>query len=65
MTRVLPGGVFIAKMSSDVTQCSCAPGTSGYLGRPPTATTNASAVRIVSLPFLSTAESVWGSVKVA
>eukprot|EP00966_Prymnesium_polylepis_P066209 1536698-Prymnesium_polylepis.1 len=63
-TSVLPGGVRIAKMSSDVMQCSLAPGTSGYLGRPPIARMNWSAVMIVSFPFLSTAFTVCGSVNV-
>ena len=65
MTRVLPGGVLSAKMSSEVMQCSRAPGKSGYFGLPPTATTKASAVMVVFLPFLSTASTVFGLTKVA
>eukprot|EP01139_Manchomonas_bermudensis_P020033 Amastigsp_a677752_82.p3 type:complete len:104 gc:universal Amastigsp_a677752_82:807-496(-) len=43
-TRVLPGGASCEKMSSELRQYSCAPGMSGYAGRPPTATTILSAV---------------------
>ena len=64
-TSVLPGGVFIAKTSSEVMQCSFAPGMSGYRGRPPVATTNLSAVSVCVFPFLSTAVTVLASVNVA
>jgi len=64
-TSVLPGGVLCEKMSSEVRQCSLAPGISGYLGRPPGAMIKASAVMRVSLPFLSTATTVFSSTKLA
>mmetsp|Transcript_22776 Transcript_22776/g.51540 ORF Transcript_22776/g.51540 Transcript_22776/m.51540 type:complete len:211 (-) Transcript_22776:102-734(-) len=62
---VFPGGVLMEKMSSELMPCSFAPGMSRYLGRPPTAMTNLSAVIVVSLPFLSTATTVFASLNVA
>ena len=53
------------KRSSLVMQCSSAPGTSGYLGRPPTAITKAAAVYVLAFPLASLPWTVCGFMNVA
>mmetsp|Transcript_4092 Transcript_4092/g.9780 ORF Transcript_4092/g.9780 Transcript_4092/m.9780 type:complete len:308 (-) Transcript_4092:525-1448(-) len=64
-TSVLPGASLREKRSSLVMQCSSSPGTPGYLGRPPTAMTNAAAVYFFFRPLASVPSIVCGSMNEA
>mmetsp|Transcript_48283 Transcript_48283/g.119603 ORF Transcript_48283/g.119603 Transcript_48283/m.119603 type:complete len:206 (-) Transcript_48283:382-999(-) len=64
-TSVFPGLVRMEKRSSEVIASSRAPGMSGYLGRPPIASTTRSAVSTDRFPFLSTVSMVCASTSVA